>query len=94
MKRFIEFLYEVEKDKYIHFICSLLISLFVFAICNLLKLGVYSAVPAITVPLIVGLCKELIDKKKTGNFDKADLATDFLGMFTGLIIIALLLIGK
>jgi len=79
-------------DKYMHYIACLLIALFTFAICNMCGLGAYSAIPALTLPMIIGVGKEIHDKRTTGVFENADIAADFFGVFTAAVLIALLLI--
>lgn len=81
------------KDKYVHFIVSLLLSLFLFAGGLFLGLGTCAIVPAILGTAAFGIGKEFYDKKHTGLFDKSDLVADFLGCFLGIVIIALIVGG-
>lgn len=91
---FKSFLYSIGTDKYIHFTVCLILSILAFAIGNMFNIGNYAAIPAIVVPLVAGLCKEISDKKRGGTFDNGDIAADFLGMFVGLVLVSLILIGK
>ena len=83
----------IGKDKYIHFTVCLIFTLFVFAVGGMCGLGIYSALPAMVLPVVAGILKECSDKKKGGEFSKADIAADFLGMFVGMVLIALLCVG-
>ena len=92
MKQFIEFLYRVGTDKYIHYIACLLITLFVFAIGTACGLGNWVVAPAIVLALGAGFFKEKYDAKHGGIFDNYDIVADFFGMFTAVVLIAIMLI--
>lgn len=81
----------IGKDKYIHFGVCLVLTLVVYAVASV-WMGPAATAVAFAASIIVGICKEFYDKKKTGLFDPYDIVADFLGAFLGIVIIALILI--
>ena len=82
----------IGKDKWMHFTACLVLTLFVFILgCACGIKPAISAVPAFVIPIAAGVCKELVDKKKTGLLDHYDIVADFLGTFLGIVIISCLL---
>ena len=79
----------IGKDKWIHFTISLLIELFIFAVCRICGFGVWSVIPAFVIALGIGFIKEKIDAKTSG-FNPYDIVADFLGCFLGVILISLM----
>ena len=93
MKKIIEWLTGIGKDKWIHFTVCLIITLLAGVITNWLcpdlsKAGVMSA--AWTVGFVAGLTKEIYDEIKSGSSDPYDWAADFIGSTLGAIIVLLL----
>ena len=82
----------IGKDKWIHYTACLLIALFLFAIGHALRLGNWFAGVAFIVALLAGFLKEKSDQKKTGYFDHLDVVADFLGAFTAIVLMAIILI--
>lgn len=91
-KNLINFLSSIGKDKYIHYTACLLIALFLFAIGHALRLGNWFAGVAFIVALLAGFLKEKSDQKKTGYFEHNDFVADFLGAFTAIVLMAIILI--
>lgn len=79
----------IGKDKYIHFLVSLILVQSIYIIGSLCKLGIYSVIPAIVIALAVGILKEKHDSKGSGTFDNYDIVADFLGVFLGVVFISL-----
>lgn len=75
-----------------HYTVSMLIMLFIYAICSACGLGSWTVAPAFVVSMGIGVIKEKLDAKRGGQFDHNDIAADFFGCFTAIILIALLLI--
>lgn len=73
MNKIFSFLSKFEKDKYIHFIAGMLISI-IFA--TFIPFGIYYCIiPAI----LISLCKEIYDRFTYGLFDYKDLLATILG---------------
>lgn len=81
----------IGKDKWMHFTISLLIELFIFAVCKACGLGAWVAAPAFIIAFGAGFIKEKIDARNGGTFDNYDIVADFLGCFVGLVFIALVI---
>lgn len=92
MKRIIEALASIGKDKWIHFILCFLITQVCFAICHACELSAVCAIPAFLLGLGSGVAKEVYDSKHGGIFDRFDLTADFIGALLAIIIISLMLI--
>ena len=92
MKRIIEDLGRIGKDKWIHFILCFLITQVSFAICHACGLGVAWVFPTFLLGLGAGIAKEVYDSKHGGQFDRFDLAADFIGAWLGVIVLSLMLI--
>lgn len=92
MRKIIEFLANIGKDKWMHYTVSMLIMLFIYTICSACGLGSWTVAPAFVVSMGIGVIKEKLDAKRGGQFDHNDIAADFFGCFTAIILIALLLI--
>lgn len=86
MKDWIKFIFAAGKDKWMHFCVCLVITLIVFAVCYALNLGKMSLIPAVVIPAIIGVGKEIYDKKKTGLFEQGDILADMFGIMVGCII--------
>lgn len=91
-KNLIKGLAAIEKDKWMHFAVSMLLTLVLYAICSACGLGSWTVAPAFVVTMGIGVIKEKLDAKRGGQFDHNDIAADFFGCFTAIILIALLLI--
>lgn len=90
-KTILNILFAIGKDKWIHFTACLVLTLVVFILgCACGLKPAIAAVPAFVIPIAAGVCKELVDKKKTGLLDHYDIVADFLGTFLGVVLIALL----
>lgn len=76
---------KLEKDKLLHFTCSLIIFFLSAGIANLFHLK--ETVILILCALFtfgVGVCKEIMDSYKGGEFDFKDLIADWLGILVGI----------
>lgn len=85
-------LLNIKSDKYVHYIACLLITLFVYAIGTACGLGTWVVIPAAVLAVGAGFCKEKYDQKHGGIFDHYDIMADFFGMFTAVVLIAIMLI--
>lgn len=92
MKRIIEALANIGKDKWIHFILCFLITQVSFAICHACGLSAAWVIPAFLLGIGSGIAKEVYDSKHGGIFDRFDLTADFIGALLAIIIILLILI--
>ena len=73
-----KFVVKVGMDKIAH-----------FAVCAFLALAFSCFLPiwaSIPLTMVIGVAKELYDKKKTGLFDVKDIIADALGTATGAIV--------
>lgn len=86
MKDWIKFILAAGKDKWMHFCVCLILTLGIFAIGYALNLGKMALVPAVVVTALIGVCKEIYDKKKTGLFEQGDILADMFGIMVGSII--------
>jgi len=86
MKDWIKFIFEAGKDKWMHFCVCLILTLSIFAIGYALNFGKMALVPAVVVTALIGVCKEIYDKKKTGLFEQGDILADMFGIMVGCII--------
>lgn len=79
----------IDKDKLMHFVVCLVLTLVIFIICCACGLSAsIASVPAFFGAIIVGVCKEVYDSKHGGVFDHYDIVADFLGAFLGIILVA------
>lgn len=85
-----EALLRVGKDRYVHLLVSLVLTCVLIAIFGLCGLGNYGFAIAPAVVLLLGAWKEYMDQKQKIG-DVYDLVFDFLGVFTGMVILALFL---
>ena len=92
MRDWIKFIFAAGKDKWMHFSVCIILTLVVFAICFALGLGKMAIVPAIVVTALVGVGKEIYDKKKTGLFEQGDILADMFGIMIGCIIALIIVI--
>lgn len=92
MKRIIEDLSRIGKDKWIHFIICCLITQVSFSIFHACGLGAAWVIVAFLLGLGAGVAKEIYDAKHGGTFDRFDLAADFIGAWLGVITLSLMLI--
>lgn len=92
MKRIIEDLGRIGKDKWIHFIACLLITQISFVVFHACRLSLIFAFVAFLIGLGAGVAKEIYDNKHGGCFDPYDVAADFAGAWLGIVIISLMLI--
>lgn len=79
----------VDKDKILHFTVCLVLALLIYGICHVCGLGYYGAIPAFCIPMLLGVIKEISDKRSGGEVDHYDLVADFFGCFVALVFIAL-----
>ena len=79
----------IEKDKLLHFIACETITMVVAIVLLFAGLGNWSFPIGFAVAFLVGICRELHDKKTTGLVDPWDIVFDFLGAFFGLIFVSL-----
>ena len=91
MKRIIDIINHISKDKLLHFTICFIITLVVFAVPYAFGVGAISVVPAFFVGLGIGALKEWYDKKHGGQFNPYDLAADFIGVWLAVAIISLIL---
>ena len=92
MKKFIEALASIDKDKWMHFILCFIITQVSFAICHACGLGTAWAIPTFLLGIGAGIAKEVHDSKHGGIFDRFDFTADFIGALLAIIIISLMLI--
>lgn len=93
MKKIIDWIVKIGKDKWIHFTVCLIIALIAGIVTkwlcpDLSKAGVMCA--AWTVGFVAGLTKEICDEIKSGSSDAYDWAADFIGSTLGAVIVLLL----
>lgn len=91
MKKIIDIINHISKDKLLHFTVCFVITLFVFAVPFAFGWGAMSCVPAFFVGMGAGALKEWYDKKHGGRFNAYDLAADFIGVWLAMVFIALVL---
>lgn len=89
IKDLINYAISSGKDKWIHFAACLIIAMIAFAICYALGMGRMAAVPGIIVPAIVGITKELWDRKH-GTAELTDLLADMIGIMVACIIMIII----
>ncbi|MBQ7911880.1 MAG: hypothetical protein IJ363_13985 [Clostridia bacterium] len=95
MYRFIQnisnFLARFGKDRYLHFIVSLILTQFLAAALHILGAGNHSLIAAPLIVICLGFAKEWMDERNGGEFEPYDIVWDFLGMFAGLVLMILIL---
>jgi VanZ family protein len=87
--KIIKLLAAISKDKLLHFTVCLVMALFIYGVCHVCGLGYFGAIPAFCVPMILGIVKEISDKKTGSELDHYDVIADFFGCFVALVFIAL-----
>jgi len=93
MKKIIDWIVGIGKDKWIHFVVCLIVSLLAGIVTKSLYPNLCPAEIACVswvVGYMVGLCKEIYDEIKTKSSDPYDWAADFIGSTSGTIIVLLL----
>ena len=87
IKRMIEKLGAVQKDKLLHFVVCLLSAFFMAKMASLLtKEAIMIAMTAFGVTLFVGVMKEIADECSPDNkFESKDLVADCIGAAVGII---------
>lgn len=85
-----ERLMKVSSDKYLHILCCLLICSLVGAIAGIWMSGIETASVGFVIAVLVGVAKELWDKKRGETFDLKDLTADVIGAGIGAILVMIL----
>lgn len=80
---------KINKDYYIHFIVSLLLTMVLYPPFAWLGLGVGGCGVSALLTILLGIGKELLDAKYGGDANPYDIVADFWGVFMGLVCIAL-----
>lgn len=97
MYRFIEkisnFLFRFGKDRYIHYSLSLVLTQLLTALMFIIGLGGWSIFIGPVLVLCLGFAKEFYDEKNGEGFEPYDVVWDFLGVFTGIVLMILILAG-
>ena len=86
MKDWIKKLYEIKADKYLHFICGLIIYEVLFAILVHFIPIVFSVIAALLVSTAIGAAKEWIYDKKHGVVNVKDFYATEIGIIIGVVI--------
>lgn len=95
MKKIIEWLTDVGKDKWIHFTVCLIVSLLAGIVTKSLYPNLCPAEIACVswvVGYMVGLGKEIYDEIKTKSSDPYDWAADLIGATLGTVVVLLFVI--
>lgn len=88
-----DYIGSVSKDKVLHFIASLLVTLFVGGIVSLITDSAYVIIlSAFGIGVIVGLAKEFYDVHTGSGFDFLDAIADLVGIGVGVVCILLLIL--
>ena len=82
----IKWLYNIKTDKLLHFIASLGVMQVSYGILHYFLLDKWSLLIALGIAILVGVFKELYDKKKGGIFNKEDIIADTIGTLIGFIL--------
>ena len=84
VQKLVQKLQKVTIDKQLHFGFSFFISFWISKILSYFKINlIICASVSFLITFVIGMCKELIDKKEEGNFDKKDLKANFIGNLIG-----------
>lgn len=82
MNKFIEKLYTIESDKYIHLLACLILSFFISTTCNIFINTFISILIGFSITMLIGYYKET----KDDFYDKIDIKYDCIGTCIGIIL--------
>lgn len=88
----IKWLYNIKTDKLLHFIASLGVMQVFYSILHYFLLAKWSLLIALGIAILIGVFKELYDKKKGGTFNKKDIIADIIGALIGFILTIIIII--
>ena len=88
----IKWLYNIKTDKLLHFIASLGAMQVSYGILHFFLLAKYSILIALGITILIGVFKELYDKKKGGIFSEKDFVADIWGALFGFILTIIIII--
>ena len=93
MKKILGWLTHWDKDKILHFLCTLLVSLIAACVAKLFGQDTWTCLGvAWFAGFIAGFAKEIYDGIKNGSDDEQDWMADVFGLFAGCIIVLILTI--
>ncbi|MBQ6577237.1 MAG: hypothetical protein IJL91_05765 [Bacteroidales bacterium] len=87
------FLNRFGKDRYYHFIFALVLTQLFTAVIAILGGGNWSLFCGPAMVLCLGFAKEFHDEKTGEGFEPYDVVWDFLGVFSGIVLMVLLIAG-
>ncbi|MBR1434154.1 MAG: hypothetical protein IJ584_03460 [Bacteroidales bacterium] len=93
IKKLTDFLFRFGKDRYIHYSLSLVLTQLLTALMLIIGLGNWSIFIGPALVLCLGFAKEFYDEKNGEGFEPYDVVWDFLGVFTGIVLMILILAG-
>ena len=79
----------IGSDKYLHVICSLLLTFLIGRFAGIWLTVYVSALIGVVVAYDLGIIKEIYDRAHGGKIDKDDLWADFVGCVIGFIMLLL-----
>lgn len=88
----IKWLYNIKTDKLLHFIASLGVMQVSYGILHFFLLAKWSLLIALGIAILIGVFKELYDKKKGGIFNGKDFVADIWGALFGFILTVMIII--
>ena len=91
MKKILDWLTHWEKDKILHFLCTLLVSLLAACVAKIFGQDKWTCLGAAWFAgFIVGFAKEIYDGITNGSDDEQDWAADVCGLIAGCVIVLIL----
>jgi len=87
------FLNRFGRDRYYHFIFALVLTQLFTAVLALVGCGNFSVIGGPLLVMALAFVKEYLDEKHGGEFEPYDIVWGFLGMFSGLVLMILILAG-
>ena len=79
----------IGSDKYLHVICSLLLTFFIGRFAGIWLSVLISALVGVILSFDIGIIKEIYDRTHGGKIDKGDQWADFIGCLIGFIMLLL-----
>lgn len=92
VKKIIDWIAAIPKDKLLHFICSFIIAQIIYAITEFFQPMWLSFIITLLGTAIIGALKECIDWLFGGSPTWSDFWTDLIGDVAGLIVVLLIVI--
>ena len=84
---------DISKDKWLHFVFSLVGSMMLSALLGFTGLKGLAVVIGCGVVFLAGVCKELWDRKHGGTPEIGDMVADFFGVFVSMCMSCLTVAG-